>query len=132
MTEIDKFNKFLVGQRLAKIWHTPQLRSDNELEGLGTPYYFRSVLELEDGNKFVFGNDWIADWDNSEALTAVTHESWHIEPDVTFSGQLITEILSNSVDEAFIRLENNSVIYHTNFYGDQLFIEAFEESLLED
>jgi len=84
-------------------------------------------LELENGEKFIFGNEWINKFDNSEKLFNINHNTWVYDKNNIFNNILITEILIDEYNEIYIKLENDVIIYHSIDYGDKLYIEKYSE-----
>ena len=118
MKELEKYKSEWIGEKLIKVFHTDQGEGIEHLNGLGYAYYFSTVFELENGKKYLFGNDWIHEWDKSEKLIEVTHENWGIEKNIKFNDILISDIIVDDYDDVYIKLENGVLIYHTMDYGD--------------
>ncbi len=127
MKELEKYRSELIGEKLTKVFHTDQGEGIEHLNGLGYAYYFSTVFELENGNRYRFGNDWIDTWDESEKLSEVTHKKWGIKKSKKFNNFRISDIIVDNHGEIYIKLENGIVIYHTVFYGDQLFFDKYSD-----
>ena len=132
MEDFEKYKSELIGEKLIKILHTDQGEGVEHLNGLGYAYYFSTVLELENGKKYRFGNDWINKWDESERLSEVTHKNWNIEKSKKFNNVRISDIIIDDYDEIYIKLENGILIYHTMDYGDQLFFDKYSDLFNSD
>ena len=127
MQQLENYKSLLIGQLLVKVYHTNQGEGIEHLNGLGKAYYFSSVLELKNGQRFIFDNDWIDTWDASEPLFEVTHQNWHISNTIIFNNRIITDIILDQHKDLYIKLDNDVLIYHTTAYGDGLFIESFKK-----
>jgi len=127
MNELEKYRSELIGEKLIKVFHTEQGQGIEHLNGLGYAYYFSTIFELENGNKYRFGNEWIDEWDESEKLSEVTHENWGIKKSIKFNNILISDIVIDEYDDVYIKLENDVLIYHTIDYGDKLFFDKYSD-----
>ncbi|WP_298760979.1 hypothetical protein [uncultured Psychroserpens sp.] len=125
LSEIKPYKSLLVGKKLKNVFFTHQGEGTVHLEGLGSAYYFSTILETEDKKKYCFGNDWITKWDANEHLYEVTHENWRIPRNIKYRNIAIIDILIDDDDEIYIRLENDVLIYHTMDYGDKLFFDEY-------
>ncbi len=127
MKELEKYKSELIGEKLIKVLHSDQGEGVEHLNGLGYAYYFSTVIELENENKYRFGNDWIDRWDESEKLSEVTHENWGIKENINFNNIRISDIIVDVYGDVYIKLENGILIYHTIDYGDQLFFDKYSD-----
>ena len=125
MKELEKYRTELVGKKLIKVLHSDQGEGTEHLNGLGNAFYFSTVLEIENGKKYRFGNDWIDEWDESEKLIEVTHENWRISENIKFKNIKISEIILDDHNDIYIKLENDILLYHTMDYGDGLFFDEY-------
>ncbi|WP_299442993.1 hypothetical protein [uncultured Aquimarina sp.] len=121
MKELEKYKSELIGKKLIKVLHSDQGEGIEHLNGFGNPYYFSTVLELENGEKYRFGNDWIDKWDESEKLMEVTHLNWGIKKSTKYNSLRISDLIIDEHNDVYIKLENEALIYHTIDYGDKLF-----------
>lgn len=127
MKELEKYKTKLVGKKLIKVLHSDQGEGIEHLNGLGNAYYFSTVLELENGERYRFGNDWIDKWDESEKLIEVTHLNWGIKKNTEFNNIKISDLIIDGNHDIYIKLENDILIYHTIDYGDKLFFNKYSE-----
>ncbi len=127
MDALNEYKSKLVGKRLIKVLHTDQVKGIEHLNGLGNTYYFSTILQLENGKKYSFSNDWIYEWNSSEPLKEVTHKNWGIEKNLRFKKIIISDILVDELNDIYIKLENDVVIYHTIDYGDKLFFKKYSD-----
>ncbi len=126
MSEQNSF-KHLIGKKLVKLLHTEQGHGEVMLEGLGHAYFFRTVFEVEGGEKFDFGFDWIVPWHKNDTLMEVTHENWDVNPEIRFTDVAIKEIITDEAGELMIRLENDTVVFQGNHYGTTLHIMKYSD-----
>jgi hypothetical protein len=127
MEKINKYKLELVGKKLIRVLHSNQSDGVEHLNGLGSAYYFSTVLELENGKKYCFGNDWIDEWDNSKPLNEVTYKNWQIEKNLRYKNVYISDIIVDELNDVYIKLENNVIIHHTIDYGDNLFFNKYSD-----
>ncbi len=124
---LETYRKQLVGKRMKRVLHTDQSKGVEHLNGLGNAYYFSTVLELENGDRYNFSEEWIETWDNNRPLKEVTYDNWTIEKDIQFKNQFIEDILKDEHDSLYILLQNNVVMYHMTVYGDELFFKKHSD-----
>ncbi|MGY3794036.1 hypothetical protein [Aquimarina sp. 433] len=127
MKELEKYKSKLIGKKLIKVLHSDQGEGIEHLNGLGNAYYFSTVLELENGEKYRFGNDWIDEWDESEKLMEVTHQNWEIKKNTKFHDLEISDLIIDEYHDVYIKLENEVLVYHKIDYGDKLFFDKYSK-----
>lgn len=125
MDKLNQYKKELIGKKLINVFHTDQGNGIEHLNGLGNAYYFSTIIEIENNKKYIFGNDWIDKWDNSEKLSAITHNKWGIKKSIKFKNEVITNILFDDCNDIYFLLANKTIFYHNIDYGDKLFFDNY-------
>jgi len=126
--ELNKYKDFLLHQQLKGVYHSEMSKARVLLEGLGPAYYFSTILELENGECFALGENWIEKYTNGkEKLTEITHQNWIIDKEIIYKGKSITDILTDEYGAIYIKLENDILIFHNIDYGDDLLFKKYEE-----
>ncbi len=132
MQDLRNIKNEVVGKTLINLFHTPLGEGFTHLQGLGKAYYFRTVIQIDNGKKFDFGFDWIMEWNKDELLTEINHQNWGINPKLEFKNQKIKEIIIDVYGELIIRLDNDVIIYQGNDNGVSLHVHAYSEIFNSD
>ena len=126
-TATENIKPQIISRTVSAILHTRQNGPDEIFEGQAQLYYFKTVIELDQSDKFIFADESIGAWTSDEKLYLVNKKEWGISEDVIFIGQKVKDIEINEYQQIYFRLENDVIIYHTIDLGDQLFVIHFSD-----
>lgn len=132
MKDLNTIRTKIVGKTVTGLYHTPLEAGAVQLDGLGTPQYFSTVLEFDNSEKYEFGFDWITKWDKNEKLIEVNHFNWNIDKKIVFKRKSLKEIILDEVGDVFLRLDNDVIIYQGNFNGVTLHVQEYSELFEKD
>lgn len=123
MTEFEDYKKLLVGKTLTNLYFTKQDGPHDYMPGISPAYYFSTILEIDNDQKLLFGNDFIIDWKEEVPIIELTNQNWDIHPAIVFKGQEIVDLTQDEQEQLTFHLANGTTLAHTIDYGDQLFIK---------
>ena len=123
MTELEKYKEMVIGKTLTNLFFTKQDGPHDYMPGISPAYYFSTIIELDNDKKLRFGNDFIVDWKDEEAIITLKNENWNLSKSLIFKGKKIVDLTEDEYQQLTFHLENGTTIAHTIDYGDQLFIE---------
>jgi hypothetical protein len=119
---LEEYKKSILGNTLTNLYFTEHNGPHDYCPGLVPAYYFATIMELNYNELFVFYADCIEPWNSIHSIILLTHENWHLQPEIIFHYQIINDISVNEEQQITIHLENGTAIQHTEEYGDKLII----------
>jgi hypothetical protein len=112
----------MLNKKIRELYHTEIIAGDL-LPGVGTPYYFSIVFELQDGSMFQLSRYGISNEMTTDPIYPIKREDWNILSGIVYKGVEIVAVEQNDDDLCKIILKNGVVIFISEGFGDSLEFE---------
>jgi hypothetical protein len=112
----------MIGKKISRILHTKWHKGDDILEGIGTPFYTDTYLELEGKEYVEFNHDLIQPVDKvKERLFEYKEKEVQGYGNIKFPAKII-DIEKDEYNEIFIHIEGKIELSINNSYGYHLHV----------